>query len=229
MGRDLAPRVAARLGVGLAADCTAIEAEGGKLVATRPVYAGKAVQKVAFPKTPAIVSLRPKVFAALAGDGRAAATVEALNVEFDPAKARAQVVKVVASAAGKADLTEAEIIVSGGRGLKGPENFAMIEALAEALGATVGASRAVVDAGWRPHSDQVGQTGKTVSPKLYVAVAISGAIQHLAGMSSSRCIVAINKDPEAPIFKVADYGLVGDAFEVVPALTEAVKRLNAHV
>jgi len=229
MGRDLAPRVAARLGVGLAADCTALEVESGKLVASRPVYAGKAVQRVAFPKTPAIASLRPKLFAPLTGEGRGPATVESLNVEFDPAKSRAKVVKVVASAAGRADLTEAEIIVSGGRGLKGPENFAMIEQLAEALGATVGASRAVVDAGWRPHSDQVGQTGKTVSPKLYVAIAISGAIQHLAGMSSSRCIVAINKDPEAPIFKIADYGLVGDAFEVVPALTEAVKRLNAHV
>jgi len=228
MGRDLAPRVAARLGVGLAADCTGLAVEGGKLVATRPVFAGKAIQRVGFPKSPALVSLRPKVFAPVAGSGTA--TVTPLEVAEDPKAARMRVVDVSAAAGGKVDLTEAEIIVSGGRGLKGPENFGMIEELAAALGATVGASRAVVDAGWRPHGDQVGQTGKTVSPKLYVAVAISGAIQHLAGMSSSRCIVAINKDAEAPIFKIADYGLVGDAFEVVPALTDAVKKLNAaHV
>jgi electron transfer flavoprotein alpha subunit len=227
MGRDLAPRVAARLGVGLAADCTALAAEDGRLVATRPVYAGKAIEKVSFPRAPALVSLRPKVFAPKTGNG-AAATVTPLSISYDPASARARVVEVKAGGGGRVDLTEAEIIVSGGRGLKGPENFAMIEELAKALGATVGASRAVVDAGWRPHGDQVGQTGKTVSPKLYVAVAISGAIQHLAGMSSSRCIVAINKDPDAPIFKVADYGLVGDAFEVVPALTEALRKLDVH-
>lgn len=229
MGRDLAPRVAAMLGVGLAADCVAVSVDGGRCVATRPVYAGKAVQKVAFPRTPAVLALRPKVFPMLAASGRATAIVKPLTLDYDAAAESARVTAVKASAAGKADLTEAEIIVSGGRGMKGPEHFNIIEALAEALGATVGASRAVVDAGWREHADQVGQTGKTVSPKLYVAVGISGAIQHLAGMSSSRCIVAINKDPDAPIFKVADYGIVGDAFEVVPALTEAVKRLNAHV
>ncbi len=228
MGRDLAPRVAARLGVGLAADCTALAVEGGRLTATRPVYAGKAAQKVAFTRSPAIASLRPKIFAPLpSGNGRAA-TVTPLPIAYDPAAARARVREVKAATAGKLDLTEADIIVSGGRGLKGPENFHLVEDLAAALGGTVGASRAVVDAGWRPHADQVGQTGKTVSPKLYVAVAISGAIQHLAGMSSSRCIVAINKDPEAPIFKVADFGVVGDAFEVVPAFTEAVKKLNAQ-
>jgi electron transfer flavoprotein alpha subunit len=229
MGRDLAPRVAARLSLGLAADCVALAVEGGRVIASRPVYAGKAVQRVTFPRTPALVSLRPKVFAAAAPVAGKTATVTVLDGVMDGVAARARVRDVIASAAGKFDLTEAEIIVSGGRGLQGPEHFDIIESLASALGATVGASRAVVDAGWRPHGDQVGQTGKTVSPKLYVAVAISGAIQHLAGMSSSRCIVAINKDPEAPIFKVADYGVVGDAFEIVPALTEAVKHLNAHV
>jgi electron transfer flavoprotein alpha subunit len=227
MGKDLAPRVAQRLGVGLACDITALELDGGRLVATRPVYAGKALQKVAFPATPAMATLRPKMFAAITNAARPGA-VELRAVAYDAASSRARVVKIAAAHGGKIDLTESEVIVSGGRGLKGPENFKLLEELAESLGATVGASRAVVDAGWRPHSDQVGQTGKTVSPKLYVAVGISGAIQHLAGMSSSRCIVAINKDPEAPIFKVADYGLVGDLFEVVPRLTEAVRKLNAQ-
>uniref|UniRef100_A0A832I6R2 Electron transfer flavoprotein subunit alpha/FixB family protein n=1 Tax=Eiseniibacteriota bacterium TaxID=2212470 RepID=A0A832I6R2_UNCEI len=226
-GKDLAPRVAARLGVGLASDCTALAVEGGRLVATRPVFAGKAIQRVTFAKGPAVATLRPKIFAPVATPG-VAASVEPLALAWDPTPGRARVVDVVASAGGKADLTESEVIVSGGRGLKGPEHFKLIEDLADALGASVGASRAVVDAGWRPHAEQVGQTGKTVAPKLYVAVGISGAIQHLAGMSSSRCIVAINKDPEAPIFKVADYGIVGDAFEVVPALTEAVKRLDGR-
>jgi electron transfer flavoprotein alpha subunit len=228
MGKDLAPRVAARLGVGLASDCTQVEAAGGTLLASRPVYAGKALQQVRFPKSPAMLSLRPKLFAAVAKSG-AKASIEPLEVTLPAGAPRARVLRVAAASGGKVDLTESEIIVSGGRGLKGPENFAIIEDLAGALGATVGASRAVVDAGWRPHHDQVGQTGKTVSPKLYVAVGISGAIQHLAGMSSSRCIVAINKDPEAPIFKVADFGVVGDLFEVVPALTAEVKKLNARV
>ena len=225
MGRDLAPRVAARLGVGLASDCTALAVDGAALLASRPVFAGKAFQKLRFPRTPAIATLRPKVFGAVSGAGR---TAQVVAFEVTLPASRVTVRDVVAQAGGKVDLTESEIIVSGGRGVKGPEHFKLIEDLAEALGATVGASRAVVDAGWRPHSEQVGQTGKTVSPKLYVAVGISGAIQHLAGMSSSRCIVAINKDPEAPIFKIADYGLVGDLFEVVPALTEAVRKINAH-
>ena len=226
IGKDLAPRVAALLGVGLASDCTALETTGGKLIARRPVMAGKAFEKLAFALSPAMATLRPKAFAAPAPEAGKTAAVEALAFDWDASAPRAVVTGVSGASGDKADLTEAEIIVSGGRGMKGPENFALIEKLAEALGATVGASRAVVDAGWRPHGDQVGQTGKTVSPKLYVAVGISGAIQHLAGMSSSRWIVAINKDPEAPIFKLADYGLVGDLFEVVPALTEAVKKVH---
>src|SRR5262249_15421454 len=228
MGRDLAPRVAARLDAGLASDCSHLAVDGGKLVATRPVYAGKAAQKGGFTRSPALVTLRPKRVAPLDGKTGGPVSVKPLEVAYDPSQSKARVIEIKATAAGRADLTEAEIIVSGGRGLKGPEHFHLIEDLATALGGTVGASRAVVDAGWRPHSDQVGQTGKTVSPKLYVAVGISGAIQHLAGMSSSGCSVAINKDAEAPIFKVADYGIVGDAFEVVPALTEAIKRLNAQ-
>jgi len=227
LGKDLAPRVAARLGVGLASDCTSLAVESGRLLATRPVFAGKALQRVAFTGGPAVATLRPKLFAPVVKPGASAAVVS-LAFAWDDASSRAQVTEVLAASGGKVDLTESEVIVSGGRGLKGPENFVLVEQLAAALGATVGASRAVVDAGWRPHSDQVGQTGKTVSPKLYVAVGISGAVQHLAGMSSSRCIVAINKDPEAPIFKVADYGIVGDLFEVVPALTEAVKHLNSQ-
>jgi electron transfer flavoprotein alpha subunit len=226
MGRDLAPRVAARSGGGLASDCTALDWQGSALVATRPVYAGKAIQTVKISGTPALASLRPRAFPMTEHRPGKSAAVEPLGITLDAARARVRTLEVGASEGGKVDLTEAEIIVSGGRGLRGPEHFHLIEELAEALGGTVGASRAVVDAGWRPHSEQVGQTGKTVSPKLYVAVGISGAIQHLAGMSSARCIVAINKDPEAPIFKVADYGIVGDAFEVVPALTEALRGLR---
>ncbi|MBI5170178.1 MAG: electron transfer flavoprotein subunit alpha/FixB family protein [Candidatus Eisenbacteria bacterium] len=226
MGRDLAPRVAAKVDAGLATDCTALVVDGGKLVATRPVYAGKALQKVSFPGALALVTLRPKAFAAPEAQPGKSAAVSALAFTWDASAPRAKVAAVVGASGGKVDLTEAEAIVAGGRGMKGPEHFAMLEELAGVLGASVGASRAVVDAGWRGHGDQVGQTGKTVSPKLYVAVGISGAIQHLAGMSSSRCIVAINKDPEAPIFKVADYGIVGDLFEVVPALTAAIKQLH---
>ena len=226
IGKDLAPRVAALLGVGLAADCTSLDAAGGKLTARRPVMAGKAFERVAFPLEPAMATLRPKVFAPAPPEAGKSASVEPLAFPWDASKPRAVVTGTTGATGGRPDLTESEIIVSGGRGLKGPENFTLVEQLADALGATVGASRAVVDAGWRPHGDQVGQTGKTVSPKLYVAVGISGAIQHLAGMSSSRCIVAINRDADAPIFKVADYGVVGDLFEVVPALTEAIRKLH---
>ncbi len=224
MGRDLAPRVAAMAGVGLASDCSALAVADGRVVATRPVYAGKALQKVAFTASPAMASLRPKLFAPIEPAGGRTAAVEPLAFAWDAAAPRAKVTGLAGAKSGKPDVTEAEIVVSGGRGMKGPEHFTLIEQLADALGASVGASRAVVDAGWRPHGEQVGQTGKVVAPKLYIAVGISGAIQHLAGMTSSKCIVAINKDPDAPIFKVADYGIVGDLFEVVPALTSALRQ-----
>jgi electron transfer flavoprotein alpha subunit len=219
-GRDLLALVAGRLGAGVAADATAIDVAGGVVRITRPVYAGKAVQVVDVKKTPFCVGLRPNAFAAATGGG----TAEIVAHAAPEASAADPVLRETKTPESKSvDLTEAAVVVSGGRGLKGPEHFHLIEELAAALGGVVGASRAVVDAGWRPHGEQVGQTGKTVSPKLYVAVGISGAIQHLAGMSSAKCIVAINKDPEAPIFKVADYGVVGDAFEIVPALVAALR------
>lgn len=223
MGRDLAPRVAVKLEAGLASDCTALRVEGGEIIAARPVYAGKALTDVKVTSTAKVFTLRPNVFNAGVSDG-IAAQVEKADIPLSE-EDFTSAVQEVKTASGKLDVAEANIIVSGGRGLKGPEHFHLLEELAEVLGAAVGASRAVVDAGWRPHDEQVGQTGKTVSPSLYVAVGISGAIQHLAGMSSSKYIVAINKDKEAPIFQVADYGIVGDAFEVLPALTSEAKKL----
>jgi electron transfer flavoprotein alpha subunit len=219
-GKDLAPRAAARLGCGLATDCVALAWKGGRLEARRPMFAGKAYATVQWEGEPQMATLRPNVFPLGSRDDSREPEVET-HVP-DPI-ARARVTAVHAAGAGKVELTEARIIVSGGRGLRGPENFHLVQGLAEALGAAVGASRAVVDAGWVDHQLQVGQTGKTVSPTLYVACGISGAIQHLAGMSSSKVIVAINKDPEAPIFKVADYGIVGDVFELLPKLTEAAR------
>ena len=224
MGKDLAPRVAAKAGAGLASDCVFLEAKGGRLVARRPMYSGKAYATVEWEGELQMASLRPNVFPLAAPDSSRQA--EIVNGTVDAvARARAETVK--ASAEGKVELSEAQIIVSGGRGLKGPEHFHLVAGLAEALGAAVGASRAVVDAGWVEHQMQVGQTGKTVSPTLYVACGISGAIQHLAGMSTSKYIVAINKDPDAPIFKVANYGILGDVFEVLPKLTEAAKAHKA--
>jgi electron transfer flavoprotein alpha subunit len=218
-GKDLGPQVAAQLGVGYAADCVGLAVAGGQVEVTRPVYAGKARVRLRATNGALVCTLRPNVFAA-GEPGSADAATESLAVV--PGATRSAVVRVEATAGAKMDLTEAPVIVSGGRGMKGPEHFALLEALAAKLGAVVGASRAVVDDGWRPHADQVGQTGKTVSPQLYIACGISGAIQHLAGMRTSKVIVAINKDREAPIFKVADYGIVGDVFEVVPALTAAL-------
>jgi electron transfer flavoprotein alpha subunit len=220
MGKDLAPRVAAKVGAGLASDCVALEAKGGRLVARRPMYAGKAYATVEWAGEPQMATLRPNVFPLAAPD--ASRKAEVVKAAADTAS-RARVTAVKATTRGKVQLTEAQVIVSGGRGLKGPEHFHFVEELAEAMRAAVGASRAVVDAGWVDHQMQVGQTGKTVSPTLYVACGISGAIQHLAGMSSSKCIVAINKDADAPIFKVANYGILGDVFEVLPKLTEAAK------
>ncbi len=225
-GKDLAPRVAAKLGVALAADCTDIAADGGggAIVATRPVYAGKALLKVKIAAKPAVLSLRPNVFTPV--ERPKAGTAETAPTAVTAGRVLVREIKT--AKAGALDVAEAQIVISGGRGLKEPANFKVLEELALAFGgrAAVGASRAVVDAGWRPHADQVGQTGKTVSPTLYVAVGISGAIQHLAGMRTSKVIVAINKDKDAPIFKVADYGVVGDLFEIVPRLTEEIRKLH---
>ena len=229
LGKDLAPKLAARLTSALIQDCVALEMEAnGLLLATRPVYGGKlrAVVKATHPLMQ-IVTLRPNVFSPSEPKPAPDLSVERLNVSFERTRPMARVREIQKTAGGRKELTEASIIVSGGRGLKGPENFKLIEELAAALGAAVGASRAAVDAGWKPHSDQIGLTGKTVSPQLYVACGISGAIQHQAGMSSARTIVAINNNPHAPIFKLATYGIVGDLFEVVPLLTEEVKKLKA--
>lgn len=225
-GKDLAPRLAARLDVPLATDATALSVDGGELVITRPLYAGKAFAQVMLEGSPRLVSLRPNVFRAT--ESARAGTVERLGIATRPEEWRVKVREVAAMAAGKPDVAEAPVIVSGGRGMRGPENWKILEDLCDAIGprCALGASRAVVDAGWRPHAEQVGQTGKTVAPQLYIAVGISGAVQHLAGMRTAKTIVAINKDPEAPIFKLADYGIVGDAFEVVPRLTEAIRSLR---
>jgi len=222
-GKDLSARVAAKLAGGLATDCTDVKIDGGKLVAVRPMYAGKCFGEVIFNTTPAMASLRPNVFAAV--ENAKGAAVIKVDVAVDAPKSK--VLEVQKDTSGKVDLTEANIIVSGGRGMKGPDEYKILEELADVLKGTVGASRAAVDAGWRPQKDQVGQTGKVVSPNLYVACGISGAIQHLAGMSSSKCIVAINKDAEAPIFTKADFGVVDDLFKVVPELTAACKKLMA--
>lgn len=220
-GKDLSSRLVGSLATGMASDCTDLRIEGGKLIAIRPMYAGKTFAEVEVLGSPQMASLRPNVFPIV--ENAKAGEV----VKFDAAlgELKTKVLEVQKDTSGRVELTEAMVIVSGGRGMKGPEGYQILEELADLLGAAVGASRAAVDAGWRPQVDQVGQTGKVVSPNLYVACGISGAIQHLAGMSSSKCIVAVNKDEEAPIFAKADYGIVDDLFKVVPEITAAVKKI----
>lgn len=226
MGKDLTPRLAQRLGVGAAVDCTGMEFDATTFLRfIRPVYAGKAFAHVAADTVPVIATIRPNTFAMAVADPARKADVVKYPVKIDEADLWGIVKDIAVAVSKRPELTEANIIVAGGRGMKGPEHFALLEELADTVGAAVGASRVAVDAGWLDHEYQVGQTGKTVSPTLYIACGISGAIQHLAGMSSSRCIVAINNDAEANIFNVADYGIVGDLFEIVPLLTQEIKKI----
>jgi electron transfer flavoprotein alpha subunit len=222
-GRDLAPRVAARIGVSLASDVTGFELQSDAVIAEHPGYTGKVIVTLRLASSPALLSLRPGAMTPV--EQPRTARVENAEPAIDPGAARAVVTELAQRSAAKLDLGEARVIVSGGRGLRAAENFKLVEDLAAAIGnAAVGATRAVTDDGWRPATDQIGQTGRVVTPDLYIAVGISGAIQHLAGMRTAKTIVAINKDKDAPIFKVADYGIVGDLFEIVPRLTEEVKR-----
>ncbi|MBW2609379.1 MAG: electron transfer flavoprotein subunit alpha/FixB family protein [Deltaproteobacteria bacterium] len=225
-GKDLASRLSARLGVGMAQDCTQFSIEDGNLTATRPIYAGKAYTRVTYTNSsPQMATARPNVMAKNEPDESKTAQIIDATFSLDDGALKTKVADVMKDETEKVDLTEADKIVSGGRGMKGPEGYGILEELADIIGASVGASRSAVDAGWRPHSDQVGQTGKVVSPNLYLACGISGAIQHLAGMSTAKVIVAINKDPDAPIFQKADYGVVDDLFKIVPALTEEFKKV----
>ncbi len=225
-GRDLAPRISARLNTGLTADCTGLDInEQGLLAATRPTFGGNLMATILC-KTcrPQMATVRPKVLPKAEPDTSNSARVEKLDINLDPSAIKVKILECLnACQSAGCKIEDAEIIIAGGRGIKNAEGFKILEGLAESLGGAVAASRACVDAGWRGHCDQVGQTGKTVCPKIYIACGISGAIQHLAGMNSSDIIIAINKDPEAPIFQVATYGIVGDLFEVVPALTEAIR------
>jgi len=228
LGKDLAPRLAARIRAGLASDVIRCEVADASVVVTRPIFAGKALLSLKVVSQPQVISLRPKVMALAEPNPALSAEVTDVAVAGLVDNIRTNVTKTERAATGRPDVSEADIIVSGGRGTKAPENFKVLEQLADLLGAAVGASRAAVDAGWRDHQDQVGQTGKTVTPNLYIACGISGAIQHLAGMLSSKCIVAINKDPEAPIFQVCDYGIVGDLFEIVPLFTEECRAVKSR-
>ena len=226
-GRDLAPRVAARLGVSAVTDVLSFELEGDTVIVRHPVNIGKVIATLAISGSPAVIAMRPNVVTP--AQNAKAGRVENAEPAVDPASTRVKVIETRLGRGGKLDLAEAPVVVAGGRGLKAAENFKLVEDLASAFGnAAVGATRAVTDDGWRPHSDQIGQTGRLVSPELYIAVGISGAVQHLAGMRTSKTIVAVNKDKDAPIFKVADYGIVGDVFEVIPALTDAVREAKKH-
>jgi len=226
-GRDLMPKLAARLNVGVATDCISLKFEGSGIVVRRPVYAGKATVEVEFLGSgPRLATIRANALGIPKPDTSKTATTAAVAVAL--ADVKTQVSEVVQGQAGRPDVTEASTVISGGRSLKNAENFKILEEVADTIGAAVGASRAAVDAGFRPHRDQVGQTGKVVSPNLYIACGISGAIQHLAGMRTSKVIVAINTDPEAPIFQVADYGVVGDLFTVAPLLKDELKKLKEH-
>ncbi|MDX1386097.1 MAG: electron transfer flavoprotein subunit alpha/FixB family protein, partial [bacterium] len=224
LGKSCIPRLAGRLNTGLVSDVVEAKIAGGKRVATPPNYSGKALVDVKIPNSsPQIALIRPNSFGAGAPQEGATAEVEKKSV--DAGEPKSKMVDLVKGASDKVDLTEADIIVSGGRAMKNSDNFKILDALADVIGASVGASRAAVDSGYAPHDMQVGQTGKVVNPKLYMAFGISGAIQHLAGMRTSKVIVAVNKDPEAPIFQKADYGVVADLFEVVPMLTEEFKKV----
>src|SRR3954453_18931926 len=226
-GRDLAPRVAARVGASVVTDVLTADAEGDSIVVRHPMNIGKVIATIAIDGSPAVIAMRPNVIAP--AQNARAGRVENAQPAIDPASARVKVIETKQGGGGKLDLAEAPVVIAGGRGLKAAETFKLVEDLASAFGnAAVGATRAVTDDGWRPHADQIGQTGRLVSPELYIAVGISGAVQHLAGMRTSKTIVAVNKDKEAPIFKVADYGIVGDVFEVLPALTEAVREAKKH-
>lgn len=225
-GLELAPRLATQLQCALTSDCTGFAVEGGTLNVTRPVYGGRAIAVYQAKAMPLIATLRQNAFAPATANDGAQATLESLSVV--PATMKTKVVETQKASGGKIELTEAPIVVTGGRGLQGPENFHLVENLATLLGGASGATRAVVDAGWRPYAEQVGQTGKTVSPSLYIAAGVSGAMQHLVGMKTAKVIVAINKDADAPIFKVADYGIVGDALKILPLLTEEIKQLKAQ-
>ncbi len=220
-GKDLAACLSARLYAPLASECIAVRIENGKTVATRPMYGGKILADVRLDAAPGILTLRPNAFATRKTAG--AGQIEVYPVSLEPPRTSCAHMQMDTS--GKVELTEADVVVSGGRGMGG-KDFSVIEALASVLGGAVGASRSAVDEGWRPVSDQVGQTGKVVSPNLYIACGISGAVQHFAGMQTSNVIVAVNKDPDAPIFSKADYGVVGDLFEIVPRLTEEIRRLR---